>query len=79
MPDTVQIHTLIQSSQQPCEVGIILILHIKNHFSDNLGCLLNFSVDINFHLFTFILPIVEILAAVYQKTYFYSININLMK
>lgn len=61
MPDTVQIHTLIQSSQQPCEISIIPIYP----FSANVDCLLNFSVDVNFHLFAFILPIVKMLAAVY--------------
>lgn len=68
MPNTVQRHTLIQSSQQPCEVDIIPILHMRNPFCDNVDCLLNFSIDINFHLIIFILSIVEILAAVYQKS-----------
>lgn len=43
MPDTAQIHTLIQSF---CELDIIPISHIKNPFSDNVGCPLNFSVEL---------------------------------
>lgn len=64
-PNIVQMFILVQSSQQSREVGISPILHMRNQFSDNVDCLLNFSVDINFHLFTFILPMVEILAAVH--------------
>lgn len=36
-------------------VGIIPISQMRNQFSDNVDCLLNFSVDINFHLFTFLI------------------------
>lgn len=57
-------HTLIQSSQQPCEGGVTPAEHVRNPFSDSVDCLLNFSIDINFHLFTFVFHIVEILATV---------------
>lgn len=70
VPDSVQIHTQnVSILRTTLWNRYYPHLHIKNPFSDIVHYLLNFSIDINFHLFTFILPMI-FLVVINQKSIF---------